>query len=62
MKRPRHKLRITQATLEHYKAARRRELERQGRPVPATLLPSEPSEISRRRENLDQPFTTEASR
>ena len=61
----RHKLKITTQTLAAYKAARIRELIRRGRPVPSTLLPNEPSELSRRRDNLDQesPFdSTEASR
>ncbi len=49
----RHKLKITAETLAAFKVARRRELIRRGRPVPATLLPSEPSELSRRHEILD---------
>ena len=37
----RHKLKITDATLRAFKRARIRELQRRGRPVPTTLLPSE---------------------
>ena len=36
-----HKLRITADTLAAFKRARVKELERRGRPVPTTLLPSE---------------------
>ena len=50
--------------METFKRARRRELEHQGKPVPSVLLPTEPSELLRRHNNLDDqrlPFDTEAS-
>ena len=34
----------TSDDFEQMKAAKRRELERQGRPIPTTLLPTEPDE------------------
>ena len=43
-----------QKTMEVYKAMKRRELQRRGRPVPSCLLPTEPDETSRRRDNLEQ--------
>lgn len=48
-----HKFKITDATMEEFKRARRRELIRQGRPIPTTLLPNEPDELSCRHEILD---------
>ena len=56
-----HKLRITPDTLEAYKAAKRRELERQGRPVPSVLLPSEPIQINMAEQNR-QPRTEDINR
>ncbi len=60
MKPRRHKLRITPEALAAFKRARGRELERQGKPVPATLLPTEPAETGT--EPKLEPFTAEASR
>ena len=51
--------------MEEFKAMKRRELVRQNKSIPLTLLPSEPDELSLRNDNLhDQqqlPFDTEES-
>ena len=39
--------------MEAYKRMRRRELQRRGKSIPLTLLPTEPGELCRQRENLD---------
>jgi len=52
----RHKLRITPATLAAYKAARVRELERQGCPVPTTLLPHPEDAVEPHEQQQRLPF------
>ena len=45
-KRPRQTPFCTSADFERMKAAKRRELERRGRPIPIGLLPTEPIQIN----------------